>query len=178
MRSELIAGDTLDFTTSVPDYPASAGWTLTYKLIPRTAGTVISFNAAADGDDYRAQVAAATTAAWAAGEYSWTAYAIKAGERHTVEQGTVKILADPAVVTAYDGRSHARKVLEAIEAVLENRATLDQKSYAIGGRSLERTPIADLLVLRDKYKSEVVREDAASRVANGLSGRGRLLARG
>jgi hypothetical protein len=31
------AGDTLDFTTSVPDYPASAGWTLKYRLVPRTS---------------------------------------------------------------------------------------------------------------------------------------------
>ena len=35
LGSLFYAGDTLDFTTSVAAYPASAGWTLKYRLAPR-----------------------------------------------------------------------------------------------------------------------------------------------
>ncbi len=168
MKSELIAGDTLQFTTVVPDYPASAGWTLTYRLIPRTAGTAISFSGSASGDDYAIEVGASVTKDWVAGEYSWSAYVSKAGERHTVDQGTVKILDDPGVIAAYDGRSHARKTLDAIQAVIQNRATQDQKSYSIGGRSLERMPLSDLLKLESAYLTRVANEDAAA--SGGVAG--------
>jgi hypothetical protein len=162
MKSELIAGDTLQFTTSVPDYPASAGWTLTYRLVPRTSGSAISFDATADGDDYDIEVGASTTDDWTAGEYSWSAYVSKAGERHTVDQGTVKIQPNPGVVAAYDARSFARKALDAIEAVLEGRASKDQEEYSIGGRSLKRTKLEDLHKMRARFKAEVDAEDRAA----------------
>ena len=176
MKSELITGDTLQFTTSVPDYPASAGWTLTYRLVPRTSGSAISFDATADGDDYDIEVGASTTDDWTAGEYSWSAYVSKAGERHTVDQGTVKIQPNPGTVAAYDARSHARKMLEAIEAVIESRATSTQRemvSYTIGGRSKSYDTSeskAALLELHSKYKwlvsNEVEREKIAAGQAN------------
>jgi len=59
-------------------------------------------------------------------------------------------------------------VLDAIEAVIENRATLDQESYQIGGRSLKRMPIADLMRLRQLYRAEVAGEEAAAKLAAGL----------
>jgi hypothetical protein len=49
---------------------------------------------------------------------------------------------------------HVEKVLDAIEAVIENRASQDQMSYSIKGTTLSRTPIADLLLLRREYKEE------------------------
>jgi hypothetical protein len=43
-----------------------------------------------------------------------------------------------AQVDGYDGRDHVRRVLDAIEAVIENRATIDQQHYQINNRSLTR----------------------------------------
>jgi hypothetical protein len=168
MKDSLIVGDTLDFMTSVPDYPATAGYTLKYRLIPRTSGTAILLTASASGDDYRAQEPPAVTETWAAGEYTWSAWVEKTGERYSVDSGIVTLKADPGVVAAYDGRSHARKVLDAIEAILEGRATLDQEEYAINGRSLKRTPIAQLMQMRDAYRAEAWREAAALKTAAGL----------
>lgn len=169
MQQILIAGDTLRFSTSVPDYPATDGYTLTYRLVRRdAAGTAITITASPNGSDYEVSELPATTAAWAAGKYTWAAYASKASERHTVDQGEIEIKADPGAVTApYDNRSHARKVLEAIEAVLEGRATVDQQEVAIAGRSLKMTPIADLLKMRETYRIEVANEDAVKKVAAG-----------
>ena len=167
MQSILIAGDSLDFSTSVPDYPATDGWTLTYRLAPRTAGTALSFAATALGGDYQVQVLAATTAAWAAGEYSWAAYVTKAGNRFTVDSGTITIQPDPGVVSSLDSRTHAQRVLEAIQAVIERRATVDQQEYTIGSRSLKKMDPKDLLYWRDRYRAEVRGEEAGRRLLAG-----------
>lgn len=159
----LTAGDTLDFTTSVPEYPSSAGWTLKYRLAPRVAGTAIDLTASAESDGYRVQVAAASTIGWAAGFYTWTAYVEKAAERYTVGRGQLEIRAASTTLAAgSDGRTHARKVLDAIESVIEGRATLDQQEYAIAGRSLKRMAIDELMRFRRIYQSEVKAEELAA----------------
>jgi hypothetical protein len=57
-----------------------------------------------------------------------------------------------------DGRSFVKQALDAIEAVLAKRATKDQERYVIevngSRRELWRTPIGDLLKLRDRYRAE------------------------
>ena len=166
----LTAGDTLDFPVVVDGYKASDGWTLKYRLAPRAAGgNAIDLTAADDGDDYRVQKAAATTAGWAAGFYSWTAWVEKDSESYTVERGTLEIKADSRLLAAgHDSRGHVQKVLDAIRAVIENRASKDQQAYTIAGRSLQRTPIADLLMLESRYASMLRAEQAAEKVAAGL----------
>ena len=76
-----------------------------------------------------------------------------------------------------DPRSHAKITLEAVEAVIEGRATKDQENYSIAGRSLSRTPVADLLSLRDYYRTEFLREQRVERRNNGIGTGARILAR-
>lgn len=160
----IAAGDTAKWRRSLPAYPASAGWTLTYTLV--RAATRITFSASADGDLHLVNVAASTTTGWTAGSYTWRAQVSKAGEVYTVATGTLTIR--PNFAAATDGRSHARKVLDGIEAVIEGRASSEVGEYQIAGRSLKYIPIPELLALRDKYRAEVLREDAAERTARGL----------
>lgn len=173
MQEELIAGDTLDFTTSVPDYPPADGWTLKYRLTPRFATPTqapINLTATTSGSDYLVQSAPATTALWVAGAYTWARWVDKSGARQTLsESGDLLVKADPAAtVQGHDARSHARIVLDAIEAVIEGRASKDQEEYTIGSRSLKHTPIADLIKFRGRYKAEVLNE----RIAAGEEGLG------
>jgi hypothetical protein len=166
----LVVGDTLEFLTTIADYPPSGGWTFKIRLVPISgSATPVLLTATTSGTDYLIQIAPATTAGWTAGEYSWSSWVEKTGARYTVESGLTEILADPSLVLTNDTRSHARKVLTAIEAVLEGRASLDQQEYTIGNRSLKRTPIEDLLVLRDKYRMEVGNEAAQDQIASGGS---------
>ena len=68
--------------------------------------------------------------------------------------------------TNADLRSHAKKVLDAIEAVIENRATVDQSSFSIAGRSLSRMSIDELLTLKNRYKAEYLKEIKEARIKN------------
>lgn len=142
------------------DYPP-ASYSLKYVLRRHeTTATEIEITANESGSDYLVEVASATTAGYAAGFYAWTAYIIRTSdnERLVLGTGTVEVVANRDAVTT-DPRSHARKVLDAIEAVLENRATVDQQEYSIAGRSLKRMEIGNLLTFRDKYRAEVHAEE-------------------
>ena len=177
--AELIIGDRWMWkrTDLGADYPP-ASYTLKYSLRLDTAATEIEIAASASGTDFLVEVASVTTASYTAGTYRWQAYITRTSDsqRVLIGSGTVKVVANRDASTV-DPRSHAKKVLDAIEAVIESRATKDQEEYAINGRSLKRTPIADLLVLRGRYKAEVLAEERAERIKNGLDGGGRILVR-
>ncbi len=159
-------------------YPP-ATYSLKYSLRLGGAGTTeVEIAATGSGSDYLVEVPSATTAAYTAGTYAWQAYITRTSDaqRILVGTGTVTVVANRDASTA-DPRSHARKVLAAIEAVIESRATKDQEEYSIAGRSLRRTPLEDLIVLRDRYRADVQAEDRAERIKNGLNGGGRILVR-
>lgn len=171
----LRAGDTATWTKSLSDYPASAGWVLSYALTK--TGTRITFSATASADDHLVVVTAATTAAWVVGNYSWAARATLAGAVHTVATGTVEILPDIAALTGgTDARSHAAITLDALEAWIEGR-NMGVAEYEIAGRRLKTIPIPDLLVLRDRYRRDVQSEIAATRAGAGLPSRNKLQVR-
>lgn len=174
MPPRFAAGDTLRFRRSLSDYPAPA-WSLVFEL--RNASAAVTITAAADGADHLVSEAPATTTAYTAGRYHWRAYASDGTDRFEVERGTVEITPDFSAAGAADRRSHAETVLDAIEAVIAGRATKDQEGYTIAGRTLNRTPIPDLLRLRDVYRSEVAGERQAERVRRGTGGRSRVLVR-
>jgi hypothetical protein len=167
--ARIIAGDTAKWLKSLPDYLASDGWALSYELV--SPANRYTFNATPDGDQFLVTVAATTTATWVAGSYAWRARVTRSGEVFTVGSGHINV--DPSFAAVGDARGHARRTLDAIEAVLENRASSATAEYQIAGRSLKYIPIPELLTLRDKYRQEVAREDAAGR----LGGSGRIYVR-
>lgn len=149
------------------DYPAPT-WTMKYWF-KRMGGTdKFSITATANGSFHRVAVLPAVTLTYVADDYTWVVIAGDGTNSYEVDRGTLKVLPRYDVDTALDDRTHAKKVLEAIEAVIEGRATKDQEEFTIGNRSLKRTPIADLLVLHDRYKREVAMEEAAEQMARGL----------
>lgn len=167
---ELIVGDRAAWKRADlgADYPP-ASYSLKYSLRLESTGTEIEITAGESGDEYVVEVASATTTSWTAGTYVWQAYITRTldSERVLVDSGSIKVVTNLDASSA-DPRTHAKIVLDAIEAVIEGRATKDQEEYSIAGRSLKRTPIADLLLLRDRYRVEVAGEQAADRVASGV----------
>lgn len=156
--AELRAGDTVRFNREHADYPASAGWTLSYTLVTGTAA--YSFNATANGNAFSITVAAATTAPWTVGLYQLHEYVTKAAERYTLGTTPLRVLPNLAAVAAggLDVRSHARKVLDAINAWLEAKAPT-AAGFELAGRKLQNYALPELLALRDRYRAEVAREE-------------------
>ena len=177
MRSRIIAGFTLDFTTDVPDFLPADGWTLRYRLTPiSAAGTVIEFSAVTEGDHYRVQIPPNTTRDWGAGEYAWTAWVdvttAPGSEMYPVDEGSCTVAPDPTAMPAgTDSRSMARRALADAEAAMASFQSSGGrvKRYAIAGREMEFDAAADLLKLISYWRAEVMREDAADARAKGLA---------
>lgn len=157
--AEIGAGLTFDALLTLTAYPAP-GWAVSLHLRGPAA---INLTATAEGSQHRITASAATTASWQAGSYWYTLRATKGADVVEVESGQLQITPDLASEAGpYDGRTQNQIALEAIEAVLAKRATLDQERYRINNRELYRTSIEDLLKLRAFYVEQVKREKAAA----------------
>jgi len=175
--STIIAGDTWQWSRrDLSDYPASS-WTLEYYLLK--ADKQIKITAAADGDYFKIVIAASTTAAYPAGVYRWNAYVSKDTERYKVDEGTIEIKPNYAAqTTGYDTRTHIKKVLDAIEAVIEGRATQDHLSYtAPNGVSFNKMAPEELIRWWSFYKQQYQRELDAEKIRNGLVTSKKILTR-
>lgn len=178
--SKVIVGDTLQWkrTDLGADYPNDA-YTLSYAARLEADGTTaITITASASGNDYLVSVAAATTAAYTAGVYHWSAFMTRNSDsaRVTVDSGTFEVLANKAAAET-DPRSHAKLMLDKIESLLEGRADGDVASYSIQGRSLTKLSISDLLMWRAKYKAEYKAELKREAIANGKGAGSKILYR-
>ena len=181
MQRTLVAGDTLKFSVTLADYPASAGWVLHYRLTPATTGTAITFDAAADGDAQAVNVPATTTQSWPAGVYTCGAWVTNAaGERYSIssEGGQVTIQPDPAnLQVGTDTRSQAQQALDAIRAKLLGKATDAVESYTIAGRQLRYYTPEQLLQLEKFWSAQVEKENVAAGIASATGGAKRILVR-
>lgn len=176
----IVAGDTLDFTIEVNDYPPSGGWTLKYRLTPRfTTPTQapITLTATTSGETYLVQAAPATTAGWAAGQYAWARWVEKVGARQTLdESGELDVRPDPsASAQGYDGRSQAEKAyndaLTAYAVATAPGSTV--LSYTIGTRQLtyrnQDEAKASLLQQISFWERQLANENDLARMAKGLA---------
>lgn len=158
--TSITAGLSLKCEVVTDDFPAP-DWELTAIL---RGPASINLTAVTSGTGHVFSETAATTSAWEPGLYAVSVRATSGEDVHEVEAGQLTIAADLVSVEAkHDPRGHAQRTLEAIEAVIEGRATKDQQSYTINGRTLVRTAISDLLMLREKYRAEVAKEKSGGR---------------
>lgn len=180
----IVAGDTYTWTVSSSDYPASDGYSLKVTINSASARVNATTATASNGKDWDVTLTAAQSMQLnSPGRY----YLVEVAEygtgativRHTLYSGTVEVkhhVGDTTVPT--DVRTHARKVLEAIEAAIEGRATRGQlQSTVIGDRQVQYLAPEELLKWRSFYKMEVAREEAQEKVAQGLDGGNRILTR-
>jgi hypothetical protein len=181
MQPDLTAGDSLNYETDIPLYPPSQGWTAVLRLVPAQVGGAavkIPATTSPTGDRFLWQVSPAVTSLWVAGSYAWAIWVEKAGERYTQQRGRLLVTADPdTLAVGTDTRSQAQRSLDAINAMLENRASDAQLRYKINGRELERYPLQDVLRLKAHFEAAVATENRAAGLADSRGGLRRILIR-
>ena len=153
--AEIKAGLTFSNLVTLTAYPAP-DWALSVVL---RGPAVINLAATADGVQHKLATTAAQT-----GLYAYSARVTRGDDVVEVESGTVTVVADLAQQDAGgDMRSHNRKVLDSIRAVIEQRATVDQERYRINNRELYRTPLEELRKHEAFYAARVAAEEAKAR---------------
>ena len=162
-----VAGDFVEWTKTLSDFPADE-YDLTYAFVK--ADSQFTVTCVADGTDHYAEVSI-TESDQDPGVYRWQAYATSDDdtERYLVGSGTTEVFTNFSDQTSgYDPRTDAEKMLEALNATLVGKASQDQLSLSIAGRSLSRMDSGALLKWRDTMKAEVRRERDAEKAAAGL----------
>lgn len=158
--NKIAAGASLKWTIRGGDYPAPT-WALSLHL---RGPDVIDLTATADGSDHLIAASAATSAGWSAGAYAYAVRVTDGADVWQLERGEIEIEGDlTAALAGADHSTHAQRVLAAIDAILEDKATLAQQSYTINGRTLMRRSTRELMALRQVYSRKVAREKARAR---------------
>jgi len=164
----LAIGVDLMLCYDLPRWPASQGWLL--SLICQGPAS-LTLGDTPSGDKHQIIIPAASTSGWTAGHYWWTARIVNVGlvQTHQIGYGELDIEANASTITApYDGRTLAKRTLDAIDAVISGRATLDQQSYKIGTRELVRIPVTELMTFRNTYAWRVYYEQRREKGKNSI----------
>ena len=164
---QFTAGDSVKWTIAIPDYAASDGNVLSYSFV-NSAGAFTESTSTADGDSHAIVITAADSVDFTAGVYTWQAYITTSGsERYQVRAGTTLVKTNYAT-GAFDSRSHVKKVLDAIEEVIEGRASEDAAALSVAGRSITKMTLEELISARSKYMAQYQVELKAERISAGL----------
>jgi len=165
--NDLYVGDNWLWKRDLTDYPI-ADYTLTYsfRLLSSTATEIeltSSVITESDTSVYTISVPSATTTGYTKGDYTYQEYITNtSSERLVLNKGLTTVKSNLDADTG-DPRSHNRIVFDALEATLENRASIDQMSMSIAGRSLSRMSPEELNKWYSQYKHLVINEDKVSR---------------
>ena len=160
---------------------SSSSWSLTYFLRFNAASEALTVVGQAYGTGWEFVVSAATSAGFEAGKWFWQAVATAGSEKVTLGAGQLDVLPSlsyTGTADAFDGRSQARKDLEACQAAIRSLMVGGAvQEYKIGNRNLRRFDLPDLIALESKLKADVVRAERADMIANGLGDPSKLYVR-
>ncbi len=157
-----VAGDTLEFSFSFSDYPASGDWVATVHL--RSGANKFSQALTSSGDSHVGTVLPATTAEYPPGIYDMTVTVTDGTERHVAHEQQLVIKPDPAAasiaLTALETELAA--VNTAITAVLAGEGV---QAYTIqtqaGSRNVQRMSLESLRDHRRYLEGKIDGERAA-----------------
>lgn len=156
--SEFVIGDTVIIDIAPGAYP-SPEYELELVFISATSKVVAV--STVSGDNHRFTV---DTSSFSSGRHDYQLKVTGTGYRRTLQSGFTMALVDLAgdSIDTYDGRSHVKKVLDALEAAIEGRASKTQLRHEFDGVSIEHLTLEQQIDMRDKYKMKYHRELATA----------------
>lgn len=174
--TQIQAGDTITWTKSLIDYPAST-YTLKYKLISKL--NVYNITAASSGDTHIVTVDAATSSSYLYGDYNLISWVESGLTRYTLPSKRVEILRNLAIWdTGLDDRSPAKQTLDLLDAAMVSQGVNAWvQEYQIAGRVMKFHSPSDFLSYRSKVKAEVIREENAAALSSGFKGKNKISVR-
>ena len=162
----LNAGDSASWVVSLPNYPATEGWSLKYAIA--NASQNYALTASALGDDFEVVIPSSTSSSYSPGLYALIGYVEKDDQRTEVSSNRLEIL--PNVTSLHDRRTQAERTLQAIRDLLEGKATDDQQMIQYAGRTLSRYTFEQLIAIESRLARRVAREKAARKGHKGIIG--------
>jgi hypothetical protein len=164
----IAAGDSLEWMRQLNDFSANE-WTLHYVL--RNQGNIYKFDATNEAGIFLIQVASSVTATWLPGKYLVGAYVTKADEQKQVRTAFPNMVVGPNLAINPAGAptiSWAAQCLVQIEATIQALTSRTVETASVNGSAYTLANINDLFLLRERFKSEVGREEQQERLNAGL----------
>ncbi|MEO0797347.1 MAG: hypothetical protein AAFX93_19520 [Verrucomicrobiota bacterium] len=141
---------------------AGEGYTAVYEM--RNESGLIVINTGGSGRVYAVSESSVTTEAYAGGEYTWQLFLVNGDDRWLIDEGTMKIVGYSA--TGQDNRSQVKRILDAINATIEGRASRADMEYSIqtgsGSRSIKHASMEELIKARSHFSALYHAEQARS----------------
>jgi len=159
--NEIRIGTTTEWSFSHPDYSPDT-WNLTYNFIADDGSKKVSIPGTADNGGWTIKIDPTTSREFTPGPWSYVALVTDGADVYQVDSGTVTILPDPTASDVSAFQSHVKKVLDALEAALEGRASRTDLEYQIGNRKIKHMSPAQLYRLWKVYKMMYERERKAA----------------
>ncbi len=162
------AGTTVKWQKSdFSSFPYADGYTTAvYTVNGKNGSKTIEGEWSASDQAWTFELAAADNNL-SAGSYTLYGYVSNGTEIQPVAELTVEVKASLATATQSDTRTHVRKVLDALEATIEKRATREQQSTQLpNGVSIGLLPPAELVKQYEHYKYLYSQELDTERVRN------------
>ena len=165
----IAAGDAATWERQFSNYSA-ASWTLHYVL--RSGSNLYKFDATNDGGNFKVQLNSNVTANWAPALYAVGCYVTDANSNQ-VEVApmfpTMGVTPNLAInPPGVDPVSFAAKMLALIQDTIASLTGRTVASASVNGQMYSLANINDLFKLRERWKSEVRREEAQARLNAGL----------
>ena len=155
------AGDTLQWTESHPEYPASNGWQIKYVLHNKNAHP-ITLESTADGDKHAFSKSAADTAGYDAGQYTYVRLAVKDSgadqQRYTLSTGSVEIQINLGEAGTADTRSFNQKMVDLLENVLLELVENGKAEVQINGRRWRKDHLDNYVKQYNEFKKRLDKE--------------------
>lgn len=172
LPAQFRAGDTVKLTREGGDFPA-VDWP-SRLIIFQKGATRYRINGTVSGANFSFEIKPTASKNWEPGQYTWVEFAVNAAsERAEIANGSVYIGSN-----LVDGspKTHARKILENLQAKLENRAlpNNDIESSNINGQQIIRMSTEQLVKLIAYYEAKVFAEDRKD-ASVGSRGRGSFI---
>ena len=156
--AKLQAGDTLEWQYSGSQYPAPT-WTLTQTFVSPGGGPTIPEQTAAAGANGEHLIkVSAVDSDFPEGVHQFAVKVTDGTSVYTIDNGTTQVLADLTQVTG-DRRSHAVKMLEAIQAAMLGNATHEQIAFAFEDVSFSHITPEQVQDRYDYWRRQVAAEE-------------------
>ena len=137
---KITAGTSVSWAVSVPDFPATKGWALTYTMVIPSAQVVIE--STTDGDAFLFEIPFSESSKWAPGVYSWQSYVSNGTERYLIDSGRVEVVLDlESATSGHDARSWIDVAIAALRAAIAGRASKTQLVQIVDGVQVQHMTI-------------------------------------
>ena len=163
----LVQGTSASWTVGNSEYKPEDGWTAQYVFA--SPADTQTLDGTDNGDSsFLFELTSAASAEFEATQYNWQLFMEKGTERFLINNSIIEIRQDFGTsLHGADSRSHVKKTLDALEAMLEKKATRDQASFSIKNRSLSRMDSAELLDWYRQYRLWYKQELKAEKLKQG-----------